>query len=461
LKTKVKAIKTRIMVVIGVLFLLFSCWLILFKFEGEKPQLSSNLTSNVVGVSSELKIDGIDKKSGLRSIQVGIVRNDEFITLKTEEYPGGDFFGGGGVQRKTVIVDFEPEKLNLTEGKTTLKIIARDYSWRGWLAGNETTISNTITIDTRSPRITLISREHNFSQGGSGCVVFKVSEACSKSGVKVGDNYFPAHPVELITGGDKKNNYIAFIGLRHDQGQATQIKIEVSDLAGNSSRMNVTGFIRNKTYKKDVINIPDRFLDRKMPEFDVKPVGNDQNPLVAKFLEINRNVRKANYLTITEWGEKSESALLWEGSFLRMPKSARKAGFADHREYRYNGALIDQQVHLGIDLASVAYSPVPAANSGKVLFADNIGIYGNTVILDHGFGLISTYSHLSGFAVDIGKFVKKGEIIGNTGTTGLAGGDHLHFGMMVHNIFVDPVEWWDAKWIENNISAKTRLLKTN
>ena len=53
--------------------------------------------------------------------------------------------------------------------------------------------------------------------------------------------------------------------------------------------------------------------------------------------------------------------------------------------------------------------------------------------------------------------VSKGEIIGKTGTTGLAGGDHLHFGMVVYNIFVNPIEWWDATWMKNNIQNKLAL----
>jgi len=116
-------------------------------------------------------------------------------------------------------------------------------------------------------------------------------------------------------------------------------------------------------------------------------------------------------------------------------------------------------VHLGIDLASVSQSPVPAANRGKVVLTENIGIYGKTVIIDHGFGLFSMYSHLSGFGVQEGQIVDRGTIIGQTGTTGFAAGDHLHFGVLVHNTFVNPVEWWDASWIKNNITAKIEAVQ--
>ena len=116
--------------------------------------------------------------------------------------------------------------------------------------------------------------------------------------------------------------------------------------------------------------------------------------------------------------------------------------------------MIDNQTHLGFDLASLRMSPVAAGNDGKVVFADNLGIYGNTVILDHGLGLFTLYAHLSSISVKVGETVTRGQAIGQTGATGLAGGDHLHFSAMVRGIHVDPVEWWDPKWITDHVKAK-------
>ncbi|MDM8516941.1 M23 family metallopeptidase, partial [Desulfobacterales bacterium HSG16] len=192
------------------------------------------------------------------------------------------------------------------------------------------------------------------------------------------------------------------------------------------------------------------------PEFgnfvEVNENGQDRNLNI--FLKVNQELRKQNVKEIFSHTRSSDESIYWKGSFIRLPKAARKAGFADLREYRYNRQAIDHQYHMGVDLASVSHAPVPAANNGKVVFAGSIGIYGNTIIVDHGFGLFSTYSHLNDMSVEKGQMVKKEEIIGTTGTSGLAGGDHLHFGMIVHNTFVNPVEWWDGKWIKNNITEK-------
>ena len=106
--------------------------------------------------------------------------------------------------------------------------------------------------------------------------------------------------------------------------------------------------------------------------------------------------------------------------------------FADHRTYFYENKEIDQQVHLGFDLAVTSAVPVVAANKGRVVNADFLGIYGNCVILDHGMGVQSLYAHLSSIDVKVGDTVEKGQTLGRSGMTGLAGGDHLHFTMLVN-----------------------------
>jgi len=122
----------------------------------------------------------------------------------------------------------------------------------------------------------------------------------------------------------------------------------------------------------------------------------------------------------------------------------------------YGGKEVDQQVHLGFDLAVTAHAPVVAANSGKVLNASWLGIYGNCVIIDHGMGVQSLYGHLSSIAVKVGDLVEKSQPLGKSGMTGLAGGDHLHFTMLVNGQMVNPVEWWDEHWIQDRILRKLR-----
>jgi murein DD-endopeptidase MepM/ murein hydrolase activator NlpD len=118
---------------------------------------------------------------------------------------------------------------------------------------------------------------------------------------------------------------------------------------------------------------------------------------------------------------------------------------------------VDQQVHLGFDLAVTSHTPVVASNDGKVVWAAPLGIYGNCIVVDHGYGLQSIYGHLSEIAVKEGDMVKRGQAMGKSGSTGLAGGDHLHFSMQVDGVQINPVEWWDEHWINDHVRKRIEL----
>jgi murein DD-endopeptidase MepM/ murein hydrolase activator NlpD len=112
---------------------------------------------------------------------------------------------------------------------------------------------------------------------------------------------------------------------------------------------------------------------------------------------------------------------------------------------------VDTQIHFGYDLAAVQQGPVPAANSGVVVFAGPLSIYGNVVVVDHGLGLQTLYAHLSSIDVKEGDEVAKEQELGRTGSTGLALGDHLHYEVLINGVSVTPLEWWDAKWIRDHV----------
>ncbi len=227
--------------------------------------------------------------------------------------------------------------------------------------------------------------------------------------------------------GTKNEIQIAFFALNHLQDTGTEIVIMAKDRAGNQTKTGFPHYIKTKKFKKDSIRISDSFILDKLPEFQKDLAGLNLESPLDKFLFVNREMRVQNKAVLNQLMRQSDAAMYWKGPFLRLPKSATRSGFGDQRTYQYNGKTIDQQTHLGIDLASLAMSPVPAANSGKVIYAETLGIYGRLIVLDHGYGLFSMYAHLSNFNVHVGQMVEKGDIIGNTGNSGLAGGDHLHF----------------------------------
>ena len=87
-----------------------------------------------------------------------------------------------------------------------------------------------------------------------------------------------------------------------------------------------------------------------------------------------------------------------------------------------------------------------------MIFNDYLGIYGNTLIIDHKYGVSTLYAHTSRFNVALNDEVKAGDYIANTGSTGAVFGDHLHFGVLVQGIEVNPQEWLSKYWVRENIT---------
>jgi murein DD-endopeptidase MepM/ murein hydrolase activator NlpD len=251
---------------------------------------------------------------------------------------------------------------------------------------------------------------------------------------------------------------IAFFALRYDQDMNTPMRLFARDAAGNTARGDFDFRTFPKPFKKSRIGLDDRFLERVVPAIlegttEVRPEGD----LLAKFLVVNGELRRKNAEKIASFTAQTAPSLLWAGDvFHPFTNTGVQSAFADQRTYVYQGKDVDQQVHLGFDLASYAGTPIVAANAGKVLFADELGIYGNCVIVDHGMGVQSLYGHLSSIDVKPGDMVRKEQQLGRSGMTGMAGGDHLHFTMLVDGQMVNPVEWWDAHWIEDRIMRKLR-----
>jgi len=432
--------------VIPIFFLLF------IRLEGEKPNVYINLTSSYLGASQNLTVKVTDKKSGVKKVRITLDGQGKEVELLDKQMDAGGLILGGGRREIDFERAIEPKKLGLTEGDVIFRVVDGDLSWRGWLHGKKTIIEKKMTIDFKPPVVTVLTRAHNVNQGGSGLVIYELSEDCPVSGVQVGDYFFPGYS-GLV---DKDTVLAAFFALSYNQDTGTRIFIKAVDPAGNTTRAGFTKYLKKKRFKKDKIQISDRFLQSKMPEFDVPDDEQAANPLLGKFITVNNRIRKENTTRIKEMTSRTEPAILWKGAFLRLANSKRMAGFADHRTYFYQDKKVDEQTHLGIDLAAYSRDKVTAANHGKVVFTDNLGIYGQTVIIDHGFGLFSMYSHLSRIDVQPDQIVAKNESIGLTGNTGMAGGDHLHFGMLVHDTFINPVEWWDASWIKNNVTSKIR-----
>jgi murein DD-endopeptidase MepM/ murein hydrolase activator NlpD len=213
-----------------------------------------------------------------------------------------------------------------------------------------------------------------------------------------------------------------------------------------------------KAPRRSTIELPDAFLNRVVPAIEAgSPDEKASGSLLDQFLVLNGDLRRKNAAKIASFAAHTSPDMLWGGEvFYKFANTKAESAFADQRTYRYQGREVDHQTHLGFDLASFANSPVHAANRGQVLYAADLGIYGNCIIIDHGMGVQSLYAHLSSFEVPVGAMVDKGQELGKSGQTGMAGGDHLHFTMLVNGQMVNPIEWWDPHWIQDRIVRKLR-----
>jgi murein DD-endopeptidase MepM/ murein hydrolase activator NlpD len=328
------------------------------------------------------------------------------------------------------------------------------------------TVDNTVVKDVQvrleRPRVSVMSTHHFINHGGAEVVVYRATPEDVISGVMVGDVEYPGFPasganVAGVTIKDPATR-LAFFALRHDQDLNAPIRLFARDEAGNTTQAAFDYRAYPKSFSKDRIQVNEQLLTQVVPTIlegtnEINPQGEP----IDKFVAVNSELRAKNNAKIASFAAQTSPELLWGGSvFHAFANTGVQSAFADYRTYVYNGKEVDRQVHLGFDLASFATTPIVAANRGKVLYADELGIYGNTVIIDHGMGVQSLYSHLSSFDVQAGDPVEKDQPIGRSGRTGMALGDHLHFTMLVHGHMVNPLEWWDAHWIEDRILRKLR-----
>jgi murein DD-endopeptidase MepM/ murein hydrolase activator NlpD len=338
----------------------------------------------------------------------------------------------------------------LVEGEAVVRVVAERAPT--WLRRPDPVVKELrLPVRLVPPSLALLSSQHYVAQGGSGVVLYRVGPTAARDGVRAGEWFFPGVP---LPGGGKEDR-LALFGVPWDVTDDVRLRLVAEDDAANVAEVAFVDRFFRKPPARDRIVLDDAFLRKVVTEIRQQTPGlEDHGSLLESYLEINRGLRRRNAEELVALAPRSAGTFLWTEPFLPLHNAKVMSSFADHRTYVYEGREVDEQTHLGFDLAVVAHTPVPAANRGVVLLARYLGIYGNTVVVDHGLGLGTLYSHLSSIAVKEGQAVERGAVLGRTGATGLAGGDHLHFTTLVRGLPVSPVEWWDAHWIRDRVASK-------
>jgi murein DD-endopeptidase MepM/ murein hydrolase activator NlpD len=423
------------------------------KFEAHKPEAVLATPVEALGRNTPLDIDVRSSQPGIRAVTVRLQAGGNTYDLAHEEVAATSW-RGSGVTEKRVRIAPDLVQLRVPEGPATLEVLVDTYAWHLLAPGPAPSLSVPVKVDLTPPQIELLTTQHNTRLGGVELAVFRQGADTVSSGIEVGPYFFPSTKGLF----QDPNAAVAFFAVPQDLTADVRPRLVAQDAAGNRREVYLPVSIKPRHFAERTLTIDDEFLARKVPEIEQANGIPPAADLVKGYLYINGELRKQSEAKIKEVTAKSAPQPLWDGVFHRQTNAAPLSAFADRRSYKYKNDIIDRQTHLGYDLASLKNSPVEAAQNGVVVFAGNLGIYGNAVILDHGLGVFSLYGHLSTIGVHEGERVTKAQSLGQTGDTGLAAGDHLHFSIMLYGVHVDPVEWWDPQWIREHVNAKLTML---
>lgn len=391
-----------------------------------------------------------DPHFGIRSLQIDVEQQGKTISLAAQD------FEPVAESASATVSAFEKIK----EGPVNLIV----QTTNGRIFGKKTTKTLALVADISPPRIELLTHQHIVSHGGAELVFFRLTETNpTGSWISVGDVRFPAFPAEYVDERLKKFSGIqaAFFALPYGYArETTKVAIEAEDIGGNRTTHPLSFRVEKKRQPEAKLKLGEQFFKTKTAELlpgYYRASGKAPESglsLIDSFRLVNENYRAIIEKRLRDMLRREVKPRLWHEIFLKPMPSKVSSNFAEQRTYWLGGQEFGKSLHNGFDLASVEQDAVTASNDGVVLFAGDLGIYGTTIVLEHGMGLSTLYGHLSSVAVNTGDMIKRGQEIGRTGETGLAGGDHLHFEVRLFDVPVTPIEWWDPNWIEDNIDIK-------
>ena len=404
-----------------------------------------------------IRIELGDIGSGLRSCDVELLIGDSRTTLLEWSYPGSWLTGGAaGSDSESLELSLHAAELALPNGPATLVVTVRDWSWRDGFLGNTAEQEVALRIDTRLPNISLETGLTYIQRGGSGLAVYRVDEPARRTGVQVGEAFFKGYP--LPGGGDPASKaagdrYAALFAIPVQAPPRPGVQVVALDAAGNENAIPFPAHVLEREFADSSIPLTSSFLEHVVGDL-ARSHGIEGGGLVATFRRVNDELRQRSETQIRQLVAASQPRRLWSGAFEQLRGTKVTSNFAERRSYLVEGRRVSEATHYGFDLASTSQAEVTAAASGVVRHSGPLGIYGKLVLLDHGAGLSSLYGHLSSIDVEVGERVAKGAPLGRTGATGLAGGDHLHFAILVGETYVNPLEWWDPRWVQSHIEVR-------
>lgn len=300
----------------------------------------------------------------------------------------------------------------LSNGCHELKIDVRDGSYRR----NSTSEVLTFCVDNRPLQAAFVKSDADVKvfQGRTLHLQFQVSKPIQEATVKLFNKTFTCVPEA-----DDALIYECFIPISCEESpNEYPISFEINDHVGNTVTLDSKFQVVLYPFKKQNLTIAPQKIQEEAE------VGLPADELNKKLQEL---------------AQQSPAKKLWRGLFY-VPMDIKRISteFGTIRTTPHKG----RYAHNAVDLVGSPKAIIWAPQDGIVVLKDRFASSGNTIVLDHGCGVLSLFYHLDSFAnIEVGDKVRKGNPLGKQGKTGHATGEHLHWGMTIHNIEIDPMQW--------------------
>lgn len=431
--------------------------------EEEGPTVTWLEEPNGIGTDPvPLKIQVHDSGAGVDEVIVRITQKNRRTTLYHESrIPPAR---GSTAEPLQIPVLIDAPKLGLQEGGAELQVLAFDRT----LWSNGTTLSKNVQVDFLKPRIEPLTPQQNGVEGGSEMVFYKVqSRSNPRHGVEGGGMLYAGCPASVWNDSFRAHEQVFFalfpVPLRSKDDEK-RLTIVARDAIGNSASAPFRYAVRARRGNSVQVSIGAELLNGVRERLVATAARLNRAPALsgepaADLRVLLKDLARYDEGVLGDVLHTSQPTRWWSGTFGRPVPTAPSNTFGDLRTITLPGGETIKNLTQGLRFAVGSRSSVVAAQAGHVQLVASLGTLGETVVLDHGCGIASVYGHLSRVGVTQGQQVTKGESLGETGSSGFALSEEVHFEVRLHGVAVSPHEWLDETWVRDHIENKVAAVQ--
>ncbi|MDD4526674.1 MAG: M23 family metallopeptidase [Candidatus Margulisbacteria bacterium] len=254
-------------------------------------------------------------------------------------------------------------------------------------------------------------------QGDSNSILLRAQTKLNNPELNYNNKTIPMH---LIYYGPEKYVYRCVIGT--DPLTSVGVK-KVKIILQDQTLLALSFTVTKNNFQEEYIAIP----EAKKGALTNKNLVNEGNIIGSKFKEITKQAK-------------------WRDRFIMPAEGRISSPYGAQRKYNVNNIA---WWHKGVDIANSIGTPVLTPNDGTIILTGSYAVHGKTIMIDHGQGIVSVFNHLNSIDVNEGDFVKKGKKVATMGNTGNSTGPHLHWGLSVNNVRVNPLQWVNNRFAPN------------